>query len=70
MLIDGADLMKSDPPVWIISEGESAEKCWSSVTSWFNDVSPQVARDRERLSIMRELGQWIDPSWSDYIDFG
>ncbi|MFE9579254.1 hypothetical protein ACFYO1_22910 [Nocardia sp. NPDC006044] len=68
-VIDGADLLRPDPPVWVITEGEPAEEGWSSVTGWFDDISPNVAEDRERLEIMHELGHWIDPAWSEYIDF-
>ncbi|MFF2555499.1 hypothetical protein ACFVUS_31145 [Nocardia sp. NPDC058058] len=67
--IDGADLFDPDPPVWMISEGEFAEQGWPSVTAWLKSIAPDVARDRERLTFQRLSGEWIDPAWSEYIDF-
>ncbi|MFB8003255.1 hypothetical protein [Nocardia sp. NPDC056000] len=68
-VIGGADLSALDPPVWAITEGEFVEQCWPSVTEWLNAIAPEVARDRERLAFQRAHGEWIDPAWSEYIEF-
>ncbi|WP_280268035.1 hypothetical protein [Nocardia wallacei] len=67
-IIDGADLIHPDPPVWVISEGEEAKRVWPSVTKWFESASPRVRDIRERLEMMHEFGDWIDPAWAEDID--
>ncbi|WP_199807433.1 hypothetical protein [Streptomyces sp. NRRL F-5650] len=68
-LIDGADLGKPDPPVWLVTEGEpaTAEPAWSSTTAWFRWAAPDMSRFRERLEILREMGERRLPAWAGDI---
>ncbi|MEU6562708.1 hypothetical protein [Nocardia nova] len=66
-VIDGAETALPDPPVWLVTEGEVAEKRWETVSFWFQAVTPDVARYRERLEVMRELGHRRVPDWARYI---
>ncbi|KOX22745.1 hypothetical protein ADK67_22710 [Saccharothrix sp. NRRL B-16348] len=63
-VVDGADLDKADPPVWVISEGEYAKVFWPSVSSWFEGNAPSVAEYRSRLRVMRQLGKKRMPLWA------
>jgi hypothetical protein len=69
-LIDGADLDHDDPPVWLLTEGEAATQRWNSVTDWFEAITPDIERYRERLEIMRETGDDFVPAWAQHIDAG
>ncbi|HEX6355738.1 hypothetical protein [Actinophytocola sp.] len=69
-IIDGADLDSDNPAVWLVTEGEQVTRQWDSVTSWFEAISPDVERYRERLEIMRETGDDFLPAWVQYIDVG
>ncbi|WP_037862975.1 hypothetical protein [Streptomyces sp. NRRL S-340] len=65
-VIDGADLGRPDPPVWLITEGEPAQPVWPSVTQWFDSISPDVSAYRTRLDVLVELGRQ-PPSWAQYL---
>ncbi|PTM58495.1 hypothetical protein [Desmospora activa] len=65
--IDGVDLELDDPPVWRVVEGSEAARTWSSVTEWFNDITPDVAAYKERLEILREMGERCLPPWAEDI---
>ncbi|MFJ7212370.1 hypothetical protein [Amycolatopsis sp. NPDC098790] len=67
-VVDGVELELPDPPVWLISEGEPAEKQWASVSHWFRTITPDIARYRERLEVMQELGRKRIPDWAQYIE--
>jgi hypothetical protein len=66
-VVDGADLDKADPPVWLIIEGEDAQKYWPSVTNWFEGTGPSIEEYRARLELMRELGHTSAPPWARHI---
>ncbi|MBF6170057.1 hypothetical protein IU476_01110 [Nocardia blacklockiae] len=67
-VIDGPDLGLDDPPVHLLTEGEDPEKPWASVSFWFRAITPDIARYRERLEVMRELGRHRLPHWARYIE--
>ncbi|MEV5646851.1 hypothetical protein AB0L57_01255 [Nocardia sp. NPDC052254] len=66
-VVDGAETDLPDPPVWLVTEAETAEKRWDTVSFWFQAVTPDVARYRERLEIMQELGHGRIPGWARHI---
>ncbi|GID14176.1 hypothetical protein Aru02nite_50650 [Actinocatenispora rupis] len=65
-VVDGADLVDPDPPVWLVTEGQAAQPVWCSVTDWFDGISPSVADYRSRLTLMAEVGRDV-PSWAEYL---
>ncbi|MFF1613888.1 hypothetical protein ACFVYA_39500 [Amycolatopsis sp. NPDC058278] len=67
-VVDGAKIDLPDPPVWLVTEGEGAEEQWESVSSWFRAITPDVARYRERLEVMQEIGRRRIPDWAQYIE--
>ncbi|MDT7798075.1 MAG: hypothetical protein QOI78_1508 [Actinomycetota bacterium] len=67
-VVDGVDAALPDPPVWLVTEGEEAEKQWESVSFWFRTITPDIARYRERLEVMQELGRKRIPDWAQYIE--
>ena len=67
-VVDGAEIELPDPPVWLVTEGEEAAKQWESVSFWFRTITPDVARYRERLEVMQELGRRRIPDWAQYIE--
>ena len=67
-VVDGTELDQPDPPVWLVTEGETAEKQWESASFWFRTITPDVARYRERLELMQELGRRRIPDWAQYIE--
>lgn len=67
-LIDGADLELDDPPVWLVTEGEEPEKQWRSVSFWFETITPDIERYRERLELLQESGDDFLPPWAQYIN--
>ncbi|MEV6874708.1 hypothetical protein [Amycolatopsis sp. NPDC051128] len=67
-VVDGAEASLPDPPVWLVTEGEEAEKQWASVSFWFRTITPDIARYRERLEVMQELGRKRIPDWAQYIE--
>ncbi|MFF9557563.1 hypothetical protein ACF1DY_17325 [Streptomyces albus] len=68
-LIDGADLGQPDPPVWLVTEGETAiaDAAWPSTTQWFRWAAPDISRFRERLEVLREVGKPHLPAWAEDI---
>ncbi|MER7963692.1 hypothetical protein [Streptomyces ardesiacus] len=66
-LIDGADLKKPDPPVWLVTEGETAvaDAAWPSTAQWFRWAAPDMSRFRERLEVLRETGERRLPAWAE-----
>lgn len=69
-VVDGRDLDSDDPPVRLLTEGENPETPWDSVSFWFRTITPDIARYRERLEMMRELGRQREPDWARYIEAG
>ncbi|MEV5719289.1 hypothetical protein AB0L41_35845 [Amycolatopsis mediterranei] len=67
-VVDGGKIDLPDPPVWLVTEGEGAEEQWESVSFWFRAITPDVARYRERLEVLRELGRRRIPDWAQYIE--
>lgn len=55
-VIDGVDLGNTDPPVWLLMEGQPATKMWSSVTEWFDTATGRVLALKERIRRMQEEG--------------
>ena len=48
-VVDGDDVYQDDPPVWRITQGDSIERHWSSVTTWFESAAISVQTMRERV---------------------
>lgn len=69
-VIDGADLTQPNPAVWLVAEGEQVNRRWSSVTEWFESISPDVERYRERLTVLLETDPDFLPGWATHIDPG
>jgi hypothetical protein len=67
-VVDGAGVHLGDPPVWLVAEDAAPEQQWATTSSWFRAVTPDVARYRERLDVMRQLGRRRIPDWARYID--
>ena len=65
-VLDGADLDVDDPPVWLVAEEEAVIQAWDTVSAWFAATAPDVARYRERLEIMLELGD-DPPRWAVHL---
>lgn len=65
-VIDGADLDNPDPPVWLITEGETAHPGWPSVTRWFDSISPDIDAYRSRLTVLLSLDHQLPP-WAQHL---
>ncbi|GAB2667315.1 hypothetical protein [Nocardia goodfellowii] len=67
-VIDGADLEDSNPPVWIISEGQPVRIGWPSVTTWLDSAAPSISDYRSRLKLKRQIGKDVPSWWGKHFD--
>ncbi|MFB8002157.1 SMI1/KNR4 family protein [Nocardia sp. NPDC056000] len=69
-VIDGADLLQDDPPVWTIGIAGPAKRVrkeWASTTSWFEAMAPDIPRARRSLARFEDQGRPI-PAWADFLE--
>lgn len=68
LVVDGADLGLADPPLWVLTEGGSVRKRWSTVSEWFGNVADGVLERKARLLSRRARGK-SDPAREECFDW-
>ncbi|MHA6620578.1 hypothetical protein [Pseudonocardia sp. DLS-67] len=56
VVVDGADLERPDPPLWVLTEAGDVRKRWGSVTEWFANVADGVLERKAMLASRRAEG--------------
>ncbi|RBO87905.1 hypothetical protein [Nocardia puris] len=57
VVVDGGDLLRADPPLWLLHETGRAERRWESVTAWFALRAAGVIERGRKLAERRAEGR-------------
>lgn len=68
LVVDGSNVLETDPPTWVLTESGSIESGTDSITGWFEDCCSGVLRHRDDVLSRIARGRFVSPGYEDFLD--